>query len=165
MLQHRVTEVPVRKKKKLWSPLRQHGKASKMQIALNHIQMHLCTPGKQMRLESWNKFLNSICWTAHISPEVTSSVWCSYICDPNSIWHAELTFHENQWGLCGLESNISRTKIANQAEKCAFFEVLIIIGWAYWFNVGALFGVCVSVCANVCVCMSLYSCAYTGTVH
>lgn len=107
--------------------------------------------------ETWRlkQILNSICWTAHISPEVTSSIWYSYICDPNSIWHAEMTFHEYHWGPCGLESNISRTKIANRAEKCAFFVLLIIIGWAlliwFWHSVWC-------VCAFILLCLN-WGCA------
>lgn len=42
------------------------------------------------------------------------------LCNPNSIWHADMTFHGNHWDLCGLKKHI-QGKIAIQTGKKGFF--------------------------------------------
>ena len=157
MLQHRVTKVPVRKKYYdllLVSP-EKHLKCKWHWIIFKCISVKHKTDEMLKR----KQILNSICWTAHISPEVTSSIWYPYICD---LWTAvgvqKWLFMKIHWGLRKPESNTSRTETANQAEKLAFFVLLIIIGWAYWFDVETVFGVCICIFFVRCVYKRIFFC-------
>lgn len=82
-----------------------------------------------------------MCWTTYIFPKVMAVIWHSYT------GHKDVVFHYNLWGLKVMytkQKHPTSKKKGKKKNKC-FLGVVIIAGWAYWFDVGTIPGVCICV--------------------
>lgn len=159
MLQHRVPRVPLTDKKD--NDLLPFSTERRLKCKSHWLKFKCVSSKNRWDLKAETNPHFNILDGAHFSRGDTFNVILIHL------WPEQLLARREDfsWRSVWTPKYMSGTKIAEWAERCAFFVRLIIIWWAYWFDVGTVLGVFEWASVCVCVCISLHACAYIGAVH